>query len=175
MRVRSATPDDAEALARLLADYLREGYPGHAGTTAAELRRDVLSGATGHRVLLAERAGAAAGFVAWDPVYDMHWAARGAQVADLYVAPGARGLGLALELLAGVCGAAAREGGVFLRGGAYDRPSTRAFFGRFAVVHAASGETHLSARAFRRLAALAGRPAREILAGLPPLEWNFSE
>ncbi len=174
MRILPATVADADALALLLADYLHEGYPGHIGANPGELQRDVLSGASGHHVLLADRDASSIGFAAWDTVYDMHWAARGAQVADLYVIPAARGLGVALELIAAVCAGVARDGGVFLRGGAYDRPSTRTAFARVAVVDSISGDTHLSARAFQHVASLAGRPARQILRELPPVEWNFS-
>ena len=175
MRIRGATAADAERLAALLAEYLREGYPGHVGATPAELRRDVLgdhpSDPHRQRVLLADRPAGAIGFVAWDPVYDMHWAAAGAQVADLYVAPAARGLGVALALVAHCCAEVRAAGGSFLRGGAYDQASTRRFYARLAVV-AASGETHLSGRAFRRVADLAGLPPGRIAAGLPPVAWN---
>lgn len=64
-------------------------------------------------------------------------------------------------------------GGAFIRGGAYDRESTRRSYARVAVVHP-SGDTYLSARAFRRVAELADLPIREIVRGLPPVEWNFS-
>ncbi|HYH82891.1 MAG TPA: hypothetical protein VEX86_24065 [Longimicrobium sp.] len=83
VQIRPATLDDADALAALLADYLRERHPDHAGTTADQLRRDVLGEPHGQRVLLAENGGRPIAFVAWDAVYDMHWAAKGAQIADL--------------------------------------------------------------------------------------------
>jgi GNAT superfamily N-acetyltransferase len=174
MPIRLAVPEDAAALERMIHEYLHESYLGHLGTPAATLRHDVLAGATTQRVLIAEHPNGLAGFVAWDGVYDLHWAARGAQVADLYVIPAARGLGVALELLASLCSVVAGEGGVFVRGGAYDRPSTRAFYSRVAVVEPSTGETHLSARAFRQLAALGGLPARAIARALPPHEWNLT-
>jgi len=172
MRIRAATRDDANDLARLLSDYLREGYPCHIGSTADQLRRDVLSAAPLQQVLLAEQSGHSVGFVAWNPVYDMHWAVAGAQVADLYVAPPYRGRGIALALLAQLAADVRAEGGAFLRGGAYDRQSTRKFYGRIAVI-APSGETHLSGRAFRHLADLAGKPVREMVRDLPLVAWNF--
>jgi hypothetical protein len=46
VNVRAATPADATALAALLAAYLAERFPGHAGTPTAQLERVVLSGAT---------------------------------------------------------------------------------------------------------------------------------
>ena len=102
----------------------------------------------------------------------MHWAMSGAQIADLYVVPSHRGLGVALSLSARTAADARAEGCAFLRGGAYDRESTRRSYGRIAVVEL-SGETHLSGRAFRRLAELADLPTREILLSLHPIEWNF--
>lgn len=173
MPIRLAVPGDAVALDCMIRAYLHESYSGHLGTPVETLRHDVLAGATTQRVLLAERPNGLTGFVAWDGVYDLHWGMRGAQIADLYVVPVARGLGVALELLASLCSVVAREGGAFVRGGAYDRPSTRAFYSRIAVVEPGTGETHLSARAFRQVASLAGLPARAIARALPPLEWNL--
>ncbi|HET7460759.1 MAG TPA: GNAT family N-acetyltransferase [Longimicrobium sp.] len=173
MRIRPAAPNDADALARLIADYLRERHPGHRGTTAAELRRDVLGGDGSHRVLLAERDGRALAFVAWDPVYDLHWAAKGALIADLYVEPGSRGHGVALALVAAVCGQAAEQGAVFLRGNSYDRSSaTGRFYERIAVGFDAA-ECNCGGRAFRQIASLAGAPVRQMIRSLPPREWNF--
>jgi GNAT superfamily N-acetyltransferase len=174
MKVRRATADDAKTLAALLAAYLRESYAGHVGSSPEQLRRDVLGERSRHQVLLAEIGDAAVGFVAWDLVYDMHWATGGAQIADLFVVPSHRGLGVGLALIAGAAADVLADGGRFLRGGAYDRESTRRSYARVAVV-VPSGDTHLSARAFRRVAELAGRPVREIIRGLPPIEWNFTD
>ena len=102
----------------------------------------------------------------------MHWAMRGAQNADLYVTPSGRGLGAALPLIACACREVWATGGAFLRGGAYDRPSTRTFFSRVAVV-APSGNTNLSGRAFRRLAQLEESSVRGLLQHLPLFEWNL--
>lgn len=174
MSTRLAEAGDAAVLEHLIRDYLDESYSGHRGTTAATLRQEVLAGRTSQRVLLAERTGRATGFVAWDPIYDLHWSARGGQIADLYVDPTARGLGIALELLAAVCGVVWSERGVFVRGGAYNRASTRSFYGRIAIIEPNTGETHLSARAFSHRASLAGQPVRAIVAALPPVEWNLT-
>jgi GNAT superfamily N-acetyltransferase len=172
MLIRSASGSDAEHLSGLLADYLHEGYPGHIGSTPAELRRDVFTAAPLHHVVLAESDARAVGFLAWDAIYDMHWATSGGQVADLYVAPRARGHGIALALVARACADVQAMGGRFLRGGAYDRETTRRFYARVAVI-SPSGETHLSGRAFRRIAQHAGLPVRRLITGLPPAEWNF--
>ena len=172
MQVRRATPDDAETLAALLAAYLRESYAGHIGSSAEQLRRDVLSERSRYHILLAEADGSAIGFVAWDLVYDMHWAMAGGQVADLFVIPSHRGLGVALALIASAAADVQTNGGAFLRGGDYDRESTRRAYARVAVV-ATSGDTHLSGLAFRCVAGLAGRPVREIIRSLPPADWNL--
>ena len=172
MNVRLADARDAVVLAQLLRSYLDEGYPDHAGSTADELRRDVFGASGRQHVLLLESKGTTIGFLAWDEVYDMHWAMRGAQIADVYVVPAARGLGAALLLIARACQEARVVGGSFLRGGAYDRDSTRKFFLRVAVV-AASGDTHLSGRAFRHLAEFQGASVRQLLEHLPPVHWNY--
>jgi GNAT superfamily N-acetyltransferase len=173
MKIGEATIEDAPALARLLARYLEERHPDHPGTPEEVLRRDVLSGATSHRVLLAEREAEAIGFIAWDPVYDMHWSAAGAQVADLFVIPDARGHGVALVLLAGACAEARKAGAVFLRGGSFDRNSaTGRFYDRIAISFD-SAECYCSGRAFRHLADLHGSSPRALVRSLPPREWNF--
>lgn len=173
LHVRPAAADDADMLAALVAAYLGERHPDHTGTTAQQLRRDVLVPGTTHRVLLAERHGRAIGFVAWDAVYDLHWAAKGAQIADLYVEPGSRGHGVALALVAAVCADAAGDGAVFLRGNAYDRGSaTGKFYERIAVGWD-SAECNCSGRAFRQMASLAGAPVREMIRALPPRKWNY--
>jgi len=175
VNIRPAGSPDASALAALLAAYLAEQFPGHPGTSAEQLERDVLGGASGQRVLLAETGGMAVGFIAWHRVYDMHWAKAGASIADLYVVPARRGLGVAGALVARVCAAARAEGARYLTGGAYDRASPIGrFYERIAVAFD-SVECHCSGAAFRRLADLHGTPPRAIACGLPPKEWNYVE
>jgi GNAT superfamily N-acetyltransferase len=174
LRVRKATADDADTLAALLAAYLRESYPDHSGSSPEQLRRDVLRERSLHQVLLAESRDTAVGFVAWDFVYDMHWATSGAQIADLFVIPSYRGLAVSLALIASAAAEVLANGGGFLRGGAYDRESTRRSYARVAAVYP-SGDTYLSARAFRRVAELADLPIREMFRRLPPVEWNFTD
>ena len=173
--IRRAVPTDATTLATLLAAYLQEQFPGHTGTSAERLERDVLNDASGQRVLLAELAGQAVGFVAWHRVYDMHWGKAGVAVADLYVVPERRGLGIAIALVAALCATARADGACYLTGGAYDRHSPIGrFYERIAVAFD-SAECHCSGAAFRRLAELHGQPARVIARQLPPKEWNYLE
>ena len=175
MIVRSAVCSDAAPLAALLTAYLVEQFPGHIGMSAGQLERDVLSGASAQRVLLAEIGGQPIGFIGWHPVFDMHWGKSGAQIADLYVVPGHRGLGIALALVAAVCADAAARGGQYLTGGAYNRDSPVGhFYERFAVAFD-SAECHCAGAAFRRLASLDGQPPREIARQLPPKDWNYVE
>ena len=177
MNIHIATLADAERLAALVAECLAESYAGHPGSSAATLSRDVLAPppppAPQPRVAIAvDRTGNATGYLAWDATYDMHWGLAGAHVSDLYVAPSCRGLGAALSLVAFGCAEVLAAGGSYMRGEAYDRSSTRKFYSRFAVIQS-SGEVALGGRAFRHIASLSGLPAGEILASLPPVEWNF--
>jgi GNAT superfamily N-acetyltransferase len=173
MRVRRASAADAEPLAALLADYLAESFPGHPGTDAATLERDVLPEGGGVQVLLAEVQGKPIGFVTWHRVYDLHWAKGGAEIGDLYVAPAHRGVGAALAMVAAVCSEALGRGLSYLRGGSFDRSSPVGhLYERIAVAHD-SAECHCAGRAFRRLAELAGQSPRAMLGGLPPKEWNY--
>lgn len=175
MHIRRAVPPDSHTLAALLGAYLAEQFPGHTGTSAEQLEHDVLSGASGLRVLLAEARGDVIGFVGWHRVYDMHWGKAGAAVADLYVVPARRGLGVAGALVAAVCAVARTQGARYLTGGAYDRASPIGrFYERIAVAFD-SAECHCSGAAFRRLADLHGRPPRVIARQLPPKEWNYVE
>ncbi len=105
----------------------------------------------------------------------MHWGKAGVQVADLYVVPACRGLGVALALVAAVCADARGEGGRYLSGASYDRASPIGrFYERIAVAFD-SAECHCSGAAFRRLADLHGEPPRVIERALPPKEWNYIE
>lgn len=173
MHIRRATLDDADAFAALLGDYLAEKTPDHPGCTADVLRRDVLSGDAGQQVIVGERDGRIVAFAAWDRVYDMHWAARGVQIADLYVEPASRGHGLALALLAAVCAEGRAGGAVFLRGHSDDRASaTGRFYERIAIGFD-TAECNCAGRAFRHLAEMHGQPVRAIVRSLPRREWNF--
>lgn len=171
--IRPAGPADAETLAGLIADYMADRFPEHPGTPADVLRRDVLGGAAGPRVLLAEREGAAIGFVAWDRIYDLHWAKAGVLVGGLYVARPHRGRGVALALIAALCAEARRGGAVYLHGASYDRSSpTGRLYERIAVGWD-SAECTCAGKAFRTLADLAGSPPRALARSLPPKEWNY--
>lgn len=173
MNIRPAAQGDGATLAALLAAYLRESFPTHTGTSAATLEGEILSGSSGVHILLAERGERPVGFATWHGVYDLHWGKGGAELGDLYVAPGYRGVGVAIALVAAVCAAALRAGRTYLRGSSFDRASpVGRFYERIAVAHD-SAECHCAGRAFRELAGLAARPPREIVRQLPPKAWNY--
>lgn len=111
LNVRPARPDDAAALARLiaaLADYERLPGPdaGAAGRVAADLAADPPR----FRALLAERAGDAVGYAVWFPTYSTFLARPGLYLEDLFVLPEHRGLGAGRGLFLELARLAHREG-----------------------------------------------------------------
>jgi GNAT superfamily N-acetyltransferase len=173
MDIGNARLSDASFLASLLGAYLTESFPGHSGTSAAVLERDVLGGGSILRVLLVERRGVPVGFAAWHRVYDLHWGKGGAEIDDLYLVPQYRGNGIALALVAAVCSAARQEGLVYLHGTSFDRESpVGRFYDRIAVV-GDSAQCYCAGRAFLRLAELHGQSPHDIARSLPPKAWNY--
>lgn len=167
-RVRPGTASDVAALVPLLHAYLRESYaqPWHGSEEA-------LAGAMGDGVsiLVAEDPRQSlVGFLAWTSSYDLHHCVAGGELLDLYVAPAARGRGVALLL---GCAAAARvreAGGAYLKGGTVQGGAGSRLYRRVAVCDAAG--CIVSGRGFRRLAELAGRPVREMAKRLPEPSWS---
>jgi GNAT superfamily N-acetyltransferase len=173
LEIRPAHAGDGVAVEALLSAYLNESFPGHLGTSAVVLERDILSGASGLSILIAQREGGPIGFASWHRVYDLHWAKGGAEIVDLYVAPAHRGFGVALAMVAAVCSNAHREGLTYLRGTWFDRASpVGQLYDRIAVT-AESAECHCAGQAFRRLAELNGQAPRSMLRQLPPKDWNY--
>jgi GNAT superfamily N-acetyltransferase len=78
--------------------------------TAAIVRRDLLGDAPRATLLVAEHAGAVAGFATGGPIYDAARAADAMMLLDLYVAPQARRRGLGRALMAGLAAAARQRG-----------------------------------------------------------------
>jgi GNAT superfamily N-acetyltransferase len=173
MEIRPAHAGDGGAVEALLSAYLAESFPGHIGTSAAVLERDILSGASGLSILVAEQHGAPIGFASWHRVYDIHWAKGGVEIVDLYVEPAHRGTGVALALAAAVCNRGLQEGLTYLRGTSFDRASAVGHFYDRIAVTTHSAECHCAGRAFRRLAQLHGQSPRSMLRELPPKEWNY--
>ncbi len=109
--IRSATPDDAEAIARLIAehaDYENAREQCHA--TAADIRRDGFGARPVFEVLIAEQGGKPVGFAMYFEAFSS-WEGRTILfLEDLYVSPQARGLGLGRRLMARIAAIALTRG-----------------------------------------------------------------
>jgi len=62
---------------------------------------------------------------AWWMTYDVHHAAKGGEIPDMFVIPACRGLGVAVQLIAAVARSVRERGGVFLRGPATSENADR--------------------------------------------------
>lgn len=170
--IRRATADDVPALSALI-DGFAKGHPAEALTRSVDRLREAFFGSqpVGH-VLLAEKGGIAVGFGAWRRTYDVYWSMFGGEVIGLYVSPSHRRLGTAVSIAAVMCAEIREHGGQFLQA---------SYGSKFASMYERVGvgrderACHVSARAFEALAGAAGKPAREIIRGLPDKGWNFEE
>jgi GNAT superfamily N-acetyltransferase len=167
MELRPATTDDVPLLATLVRAYFEETE--HRPWFGAEelLAEDLRTGAVAVR-LAADELGLV-GFAAVVPTYDLRNCVPGARVLDLFVARERRGGGVAAALLCAVAADAMGRGAVFLEGRTGTGPVAR-LYGRVGRIE--GGSVVVGGRAFRQLAALASRPPRAVLAGLPPVAWN---
>jgi GNAT superfamily N-acetyltransferase len=172
LTIRPAAPDDVPVLALMLEDYLRETYGAAWHGTAEALLRDGFGREMEMLVSAAGDDGRVTGFAAWTRAYDLHHCVSGGEVIDLYVAPEMRGRGVALALLSALADEVRRRGGVFIKGSAVSDAAVRKLYARFAVINPGV-DCIVGGRAFRRLAELSGRPAREALRLLPELAWNY--
>lgn len=173
IEVRCPTIDEAAELAEVIADYVREHYPRHRIMDRDEVAGALFGPERMQRPLVALEGGRIVGFACWRRHYLLHWGKRGGGVDDLYVAPSARGRGIAAMLIAAASAAIRDDGGSYIQTGSYDRAAaTGALYERVGVGHD-SAECYVSGRAFRAIADLAGATAREIVERLPPKEWNF--
>jgi GNAT superfamily N-acetyltransferase len=121
--IRPAGADDAERLATLLTD---EGYPAGPSDLAARIAR---FSSPGSRVLVAEVAGAVAGFVAFHVIPRFETDERFIRLIALVVDPGERERGIARLLLADLERVAIEEGVGFLEVTAgHHRPEARQLF-----------------------------------------------
>ncbi len=167
-RVAEVHPGDLQALAALVRAYMLETYQEEWSASAGSLGEGLGSR---FRALLATAAREAAGFVAWEPAYDLHHCLTGGHVLDLYVSRGHRGRGVAVRLIAAAAAIVQRAGGAFIKGGAVDVGTGARLYARFAP--AFGNDYILGGRAFRHLAAQAHLPLKELVRSLPQREWNF--
>lgn len=112
--IRLAVEADAEALSALAEEFhASHGDPtGH--LTADAIRRDGFGAEPEFLVLLAEGPDGPLGYALFYDAYEPSYAARGVYMADLYVRPAARRLGLGRRLIAAVADHAHRHGRTYV-------------------------------------------------------------
>jgi len=122
-RVRPARLDDGPRVSALAAELsAHEGQPAPYFTDDS-FRRDGFGNRPAFSVLVAELEGQASrgvvGYALFYPGYDVESATRGGHLADLYVVPAARRLGVGHALMAGVARRVRQDGGRWLSWLAY--------------------------------------------------------
>jgi len=168
--VRRATTHDVAVLAALI-DEFAKGHPAEGHVRSVDRLRDAFFGnqPMAH-VLLAEKNATVVGFGVWRKAFDLFWSMYGGDGLGLYVIPSHRGRGVAVCIVAAMCAEIRGQGGHFLQtsydaiyGSLYERVG----------VGRPERACHVSALAFDRLAALAGKSAREIVRALPDKTLNY--
>ena len=91
---------------------------------------------------------------------------------DLYVLPESRGRGVAPALVCAVAAEIRRRGGTYVKGQAVNNRAVQRLYDRFAMGFPGA-DYIVGGRAFRRLAELAGFPARVAVQSLPEKSWNY--
>jgi GNAT superfamily N-acetyltransferase len=167
--LRRAGLADVPALAALLELYMRETFRCPWGGDATRLGRDL--GARVDALLASPGDGPPIGFAAWVPSYDVHHCVPGATLLDMFVAREHRARGVAAELVARVAAEVRAGGGVYIAGMDVGGERARRLYDRVAVAFPGR-DCIVGGRAFRELADLAGRSAREIARNLPPAAHN---
>jgi GNAT superfamily N-acetyltransferase len=168
-QIRDAAPEDMPQLAGLLDEYLDETFHRRWRGAIGALTRDVLG--VEASTLVAVDDGELVGFSIWQRAYDVHHCLHGGTLLDLYVQRPHRGASFTPELLLATVAKVAAAGGSFLRGQSVN-PSASRLYERLAVRFPGT-ELQLGGRAFRELAALQGRPLREVIRALPPRSANL--
>lgn len=112
--IRMATKADAEALAALAEEFHRAHGDPTGNLTAEAIRRDGFGTDPEFAVLLAEGGDGLLGYALFYDAYEPSYAARGVYMADLYVRPAARRLGLGRRLIAAVADHGRRRGRTYV-------------------------------------------------------------
>lgn len=167
--IRPVAPEDLVGLASLLDEYMVETFQKKWSGSLEGLRRDVLGKEA--NALIALDDGEPVGFSIWRRTYDAHHCLVGAELLDIYVKREVRGGTFAPFLLHETVAAVSKDGGVFLKGQGVSAQGDR-LYDRLAVTFPGT-EFILGGKAFRELAALHGRPLREIIRALPSRDANF--
>lgn len=172
VEIRSAVVEDAPALAALIEAYMREVFPGGEwGGSQAALERDGFGRHFEATVVV--RDGDPVGFAVWRMNYDLHNCIPGAEVIDMYLRPAERGRARVAQLVAAVAAEVQAGGGKYLQGLTVgETASSRRLYERVAIGFPGANVI-LGGAAFRTVAALAGKRAREIVCGLPDKKTNW--
>ena len=168
--VRPFEPDDAGKVAALFAAYMAEALGGASVMTPERL----VAGCGRHfELTVAAEGDAIVAFAAWRETYDLHHGVSGGEVIDFFVAPSHRGLGVAVQLVAGVAAAVKGRGGAFLYSLVLPDDPARLKLARRWGVGFAGEHTYLAHEVFERMAEWGGRaPARPALRDLLSLRPN---
>ena len=172
IEIRAAVVEDVPALAALIEAHMHELFHGGEwGGSQAALARD---GFGRHfDATLVVRDGEPFGFAVWRSSYDLHNCIPGAELIDMYLRPAERGRGVVAQLVAAVAAAVQARGGKYLQGLTVgETPASRRLYERVAVGFP-SANVILGGAAFRTVAGLAGRGARDIVRGLPDPKTNW--
>ena len=166
MIARPATEADLDEVMSMVDDFVRDHPARDHPRDRAAFGAALFGARAVGELVVAERDRAVVGMLHWAPLFDLFWGLRGGIADWLYVRPASRGLGVPALLVAKVCARIREEGGEFLSGTA--STETKPVYARAAIpVDEATWSVHLSAEAFQVVADLDGRPARQIVRGLP--------
>lgn len=150
--VRPARPADAAVVARLVRQFSAEdGYD--SPISEDDVRALAFDPCPRFQVLIAERGGAAVGYVLYYRSYDTDHAARGLYLQDVYVVPEARRQGVGRALMAAIARLCVADGGLYLFWNALERNADgRAFYRRIGARQERVVTLSLQQEALRRLA-----------------------
>lgn len=163
--VRSATETDLAVIGEMIEDLV-QGHPAAAfPRSPAKLREAYFGARPVANLVVSCREERIVGMAQWARLFDNFWSMFGAEIEWLYVRPKSRGLGIPAAIVAEVCRRARAEECEFLKGAA-EADETGALYSKVAMAWP-SRTVYLSAEAFQVCADLAGKPAREIVRGLP--------
>jgi GNAT superfamily N-acetyltransferase len=155
----------------LFAAYMRETF----ATTSAMTPDILLRDGRGLRFSLLVAVDAAdrpIAFAAWRPAYDLHHAASGGEIPDLFVERAHRGKGLSIRLVAAVARAVRAAGGGYLKSEVLLDDERRSRLLHRVAVGFLGESVYVAGRAFRQLSELEDSDPRTLVRSLPRPDAN---